>query len=52
MSALRGEVFLNVHKGPEYVPDHYAPAGTRRPGASLWGTPFLYWLLVQNTVCS
>jgi len=24
-----GEVFLNVHKGPEYVPDHYAPAGTR-----------------------
>ncbi|MDX8051113.1 hypothetical protein SK571_17130 [Lentzea sp. BCCO 10_0798] len=24
-----GEVFLNVHKGPEYVPDHYLPAGQR-----------------------
>ncbi|MFC3899219.1 hypothetical protein ACFOWZ_47810 [Lentzea rhizosphaerae] len=24
-----GEVFLNVHKGPEYVPDHYEPAGRR-----------------------
>ena len=24
-----GAVFLNVHKGPEYVPDHYEPAGRR-----------------------
>jgi NAD-dependent SIR2 family protein deacetylase len=24
-----GPVFLNVHKGPEYVGDHYAPAGRR-----------------------
>ncbi|HEX7308000.1 hypothetical protein [Lentzea sp.] len=24
-----GPVFLNVHKGPEYVPDHYRPAGRR-----------------------
>ncbi|MGZ3146222.1 hypothetical protein ACVDFE_30360 [Lentzea chajnantorensis] len=24
-----GAVFLNVHKGPEYVPDHYEPDGTR-----------------------
>ncbi|SEQ18909.1 NAD-dependent protein deacetylase of SIR2 family [Lentzea albida] len=24
-----GAVFLNVHKGPEYVPDHYVPAGRR-----------------------
>ncbi|MER6169853.1 hypothetical protein [Streptosporangium sp. NPDC001681] len=24
-----GEVFLNVHKGPEYIPDPYLPAGRR-----------------------
>ncbi|WP_143466996.1 hypothetical protein [Lentzea kentuckyensis] len=24
-----GPVFLNVHKGPEYVPDHYLPDGQR-----------------------
>jgi hypothetical protein len=24
-----GPVFLNVHKGPEYVPDHYVPDGQR-----------------------
>lgn len=24
-----GPVFLNVHKGPEYVPDHYVPEGKR-----------------------